>query len=287
MQAKISIWTVVAMATAMSAIVLGDTAGKLLMADAMSPLFIAWSRFAFGALLLAPFCGLTRADLRSFLDWRVILRASLIVGVILLILTALRTEPIANVFGGFFVGPIVSFALSAALLREPINRARVGLLALGFIGVLLVVKPGFGMGAGMIFAVLAGVFYGGFLVTSRWLSYHYRPRFLLASQLIIGAVLLTPMGAVETPLHADPVMWGLILLSAVASGFGNYLLVMVNRSTPASVVAPLVYFQLLAATIYGYFVFGDWPDGLSLIGLAIILSSGLAGLAVAGRQMRG
>lgn len=286
MQTKISIWTVVAMAAAMSAIVLGDTAGKLLMADGLSPLFIAWSRFAFGALLLGPLCGLTRADLRSFLDWRVILRAALIVGVILLILTALHTEPMANVFGGFFVGPVVSFTLSAILLREPINRARVGLLALGFVGVLLVVKPGFGMGPGMIFAVLAGVFYGSFLTASRWLSFHYRPRFLLASQLIIGAVLLTPLGAAQTPMQGDVRLWALILLSAVASGFGNYLLVMVNRSTPASVVAPLVYFQLVAATIFGYFVFGDWPDVYSLLGLAIILSSGFAGLAVAGRQLR-
>ena len=58
---------------------------------------------------------------------------------------------------------------------------------------------------------------------------------------------------------------------------------MANRTAQASVIAPLVYTQLIAATILGYAAFGDWPDGLSLTGLAVILTSGLLSLRLARR----
>ena len=68
---------------------------------------------------------------------------------------------------------------------------------------------------------------------------------------------------------------GLIVISALGSAFGNLLLLVVNRTTPASVVAPLIYSQLLAAMVIGYLVFADWPDGLSFLGLGVILVSGI------------
>ncbi|MFJ1294456.1 hypothetical protein ACEPPZ_20830 [Paracoccus yeei] len=64
------------------------------------------------------------------------------------------------------------------------------------------------------------------------------------------------------------------------TAFGNYLLVVVNRTTPATVSAPLIYFQLIAATVIGFFVFGDWPEPLTLLGLAVIFASGVGGLAL-------
>lgn len=89
---------------AMMLIPAGDTAGKVLTSGGVAPVFVAWSRFALGALLLAPFA-IRAVDPRLFLDWRVWVRALFIVCGIVSILTALRTEPIANVFGAFFVGP--------------------------------------------------------------------------------------------------------------------------------------------------------------------------------------
>ncbi|MEP2715780.1 DMT family transporter, partial [Pseudophaeobacter sp.] len=145
---------------AMTLIVSGDAAGKVMTAQGFSPIFVAWSRFALAAMVLLPFSGLTAAELRGFLDWRIILRALLIAAGIFCILTALKTEPIANVFGGFFIGPIVAFALSAFLLKEQVDLSRAALLLVSFGGVLLVVKPGFGMQIGMGFAVLAGCFHG-------------------------------------------------------------------------------------------------------------------------------
>jgi len=147
------------MFVAMSLIPVGDSAGKLLVTRyGFHPFFLAWSRFALGALMILPFLPRGQFDPRLFLDWRIWLRGLLIVGGISSILTALQTEPLPTVFGAFFVGPILSFFLSAWLLKEPVTKIQTILLLLGFCGVLLVVKPGFGMTAGLGFAVLAGWF---------------------------------------------------------------------------------------------------------------------------------
>jgi drug/metabolite transporter (DMT)-like permease len=279
--------------TAMTCIVLGDTAGKALAQMGISPTFVAWARFALGALCVLPFAALKRNELRDFLNWRLILRAMVIVAGILSILTALRTEPIANVFGGFFVGPAIAYFGAALVLREKITLTRTLLLALSFVGVLLVVKPGFGMSTGMGFALLAGTFYGTYLLTTRWLAHAYRPRFLLLSQLVIGAVLLAPLalplwpgdwGSAATPPTTKTLnlpIWGLITLSALGSAIGNYIVVIASRRMSASFIAPLIYTQLIAATLLGWIAFGDLPDPVAMIGLVTILASGLYGLRLA------
>ena len=282
MTQAIRLQSVFMMLLGMTLIVTGDTAGKLLLAAGFTPFFVAATRFFLGALMLAPFMGLTRADIPNFFNWRVILRACCVTGAISCILTALSTEPIANVFGAFFIGPLLSYFLSAILLKEAITWRRTALILLGFAGVVLVVKPGFGMTTGMGFAVMAGCFYGCFIVATRWLAGQYRPRFLLISQLMIGSCFLMPMAIGPIP-DLSIKLTSLIALSALSSGLGNLLLVVVSRTTPANVVAPLVYTQLLAATIFGFLVFGDWPDTLSFIGLTVILFSGLASFWLAGR----
>jgi drug/metabolite transporter (DMT)-like permease len=266
----------------MTLIVSGDTAGKALTAHGFGPFFIAWSRFALGFVMVLPFSGLARSELRVLLDWRLLLRAVLIAATICSILTGLRTEPIANVYGGFFIGPIVSYFLSALLLGERITRTRTVLLLVSFVGVLMVVKPVGGISPGMGFAVLAGCFYGAFLVATRWLGGDFRPRLLLISQLAIGSVLLLPVAAAPFP-DFSPGIFALVLASAAASAGGNFLLVIVSRVTPASLVAPLVYSQLIAATLLGLIVFGDFPDAIALAGLTIILVTGLSSLWLADR----
>ncbi|SLN16570.1 EamA-like transporter family protein [Pseudoruegeria aquimaris] len=265
------------MLLAMSLIPLGDTAGKLLITrHGVSPWFVAWSRFAIGALAMLPFLGSTFRP-RLMADGRIWLRGMLIVGGICAILTALSTEPLPNVFGAFFIGPVISYGLSVWLLKERPEAARIALLGLGFLGVLMVVKPGFGMTPGLGFAVLAGCFYGAFLTASRWLAGVARPRGLLFSQLLVGALVLAPAGLSHLPQATAPVA-ALALLSALASMAGNLLLVVVYRMAPATRMAPFVYFQLVAATGLGLAVFGDLPDAVALAGLALLVASGLAGL---------
>lgn len=271
---------------AVSCVVIGDTAGKLLTARGVDPFFIAWTRFALAAVVLLPFSGLALRELALLRDWRVLLRGAFIAAGISCILTALRTEPIANVFGAFFVGPIVSYVLAVVFLGETPSRGRSLLLALGFVGVLLVVKPGFGASAGMGFALAAGGCYGAYLMMTRVVAGVYRPRFLLMSQLIVGSVLLTPLGlGVEVPDLGLPVL-ALIGLSALGSACGNFLLVVASKTAEASLIAPLVYSQLFSATVAGLLVFGDWPDAFALAGLLLIAVSGFGSLFIHHKQVR-
>ncbi|WP_425092641.1 DMT family transporter [Tropicimonas sp. S265A] len=264
--------TVLMMLIAMSLVPLGDTAAKLLMQAGVAPIFVGWSRFVIGALLAAPFAASALAP--SLLrDWRIWLRGGFIVCGIACILTSLKTEPIANVFGAFFIGPILSFFLSCWLLGERWSWARAGLLVIGFMGVLLVVRPGFGMTPGLAFAVLAGIFYGFYLVTSRWLAEVARPRALLLSQLLVGAVILAPFGMGTLPEMSIRVS-GLVLVSGAASMLGNFLLIVAYRRAEAGTLAPFVYFQLVAATFFGWFVFDTLPDALTALGLCVLVVAG-------------
>lgn len=265
---------------AMSLIPMGDTAGKLLVTvHGFNPFFLAWSRFGLGALMVLTFLPKSQLDMRLFLDWRIWLRALLITAGISSILTALQTEALPDVFGAFFVGPILSFFLSAWLLKEPVTKAQTMLLLLGFCGVLLVVKPGFGMTSGIGFAVLAGLFYGSYLTASRWLATAAAPRALLFSHLAIGAVVLTLPGLAHIPAFT-PQITALTLLSAFASMAGNLLLIIAYRMAPASKLAPFVYFQLIAATLLGWAVFNDLPDALTLMGLAVLVITGVGSAAI-------
>lgn len=267
------------MCLAMSLIPLGDSAGKALTAAGVAPVFVAWTRFAFGAVMLIPFFSARHFVPSALIDPRMIFRGLLITGGIVSILTALRTEPLPNVFGAFFIGPLISYILSAWLLRERVTAARTALVILGFVGVLLIVRPGFGMTPGIGFALLAGTFYGSFLTASRWLSDAAPPRTLMLSQLLTGAVVLAPFGLSAIPeLTLD--VSALVLASAAASMAGNLLLIVAYRLAPATRMAPFVYFQIFAATAFGWLFFGDVPDTLTWAGLALITGAGFAALGL-------
>lgn len=271
---RTSLGSVALMFVAMSLIPFGDTAGKLLTTRyGAEPFFVAFSRFAVGAVLVAAILG-GRVEWRLYRDGRVWLRAGLLAAGISCILTALRTEEIATVFGAFFVGPIFSYVLSVRFLGERVTRMQTALLVAGFCGVLLVVRPGFGMSPGLGFAVLAGLFYGSFLTMSRWLSDIAAPRQLMLSQTVLGTVLLAPLGLWHLPAF-DLNVAGLVLWSGLASATGNLLLVLAYRRAGATVLAPFVYFQLLSATVLGWFVFGTFPDPMALAGLAVLVAAGI------------
>ncbi|EDQ05874.1 Riboflavin transporter [Sulfitobacter indolifex] len=261
---------------AMSLIPAGDSAGKILTTGmGVAPVFVAWSRFAIGALMVLPF--LPRGTWALMRDWRLWLRAATLASGITCIQTALQTEAIANVFAAFFIGPMISYLLAALFLRERITLLRSALILLGFCGVLLVVRPGMGGGSGgpgLLFAVAAGLFYGVFLTMSRWLSDVAAPLALTFTQLAMSAVMLLPLGLMNLP-YATLAVAGLATTSALFSMLGNLLLLYAYRRAPATRLAPLVYFQLIAAVLLGLFLFSTLPDALTWAGLAVIIAAGI------------
>jgi drug/metabolite transporter (DMT)-like permease len=265
---------VLIMFVAMSLIPAGDSAGKLLSWGlGVSPFFIAWSRFALGALMVLPF--LPAGSLTLLRDWRIWTRAAVMALGITCIQTALQTVDIATVFAAFFVGPLISYVLAVVFLRETVTPLRSLLICLGFVGVLLVVRPGLGGDIGVLWAVAAGTCYGTFLTMSRWLSGRGTPMALTFTQLLISAFLLLPLGLWHAPAPSWQVA-GLTVASAFCSMMGNLLLLYAYRVAPATKLAPLIYFQLIAAVLLGWMIFGDLPDSFTWAGLALIIGAGLA-----------
>ena len=135
-------------------------------------------------------------------------------------------------------------------------------------------RPGPEAELGVFWAVAAGVFYGTFLTMSRWLSGLGSPMALTFTQLVIAGTLTLPVGLWHLPAFTLPIA-GLTLASATCSMLGNLLLLYAYRIAPATRLAPLVYFQLIAAVALGFLIFGDLPDGFTWAGLALIIGAGL------------
>ena len=268
-------WKVfVLMFVAMSMIPAGDTAGKLMtQVHGTSPLFVAWSRFVLGSLLTLPL--LRPETLRLLTNWRIWLRAALLTGGITCIQTALQSAPLADVFAAFFIGPLFSYLLSVLLLGERVTRTRSALMGLGFLGVVLVVRPSFDMSPGLLWALAAGLFYGAFLTASRWLAPIAHPTSLLFTQLFLAAVMMTPFCLDQIP-PMTPTLAGLTAISAIFSMGGNFLLLFAYARAEAAVLAPFVYLQLASAVALGWLVFDDLPDAYTWLGLMLIIGAGLA-----------
>jgi len=210
------------MLIAMSVIPAGDAASKILTSElGVAPTYVVWTRFLIGGLLILPFTW--RAGLAVWRDWRVWFRA-LIIGLgISCITRALQLAPLADVFGAFFIGPLISFVLSVWLLKERVRAVQAVLVVLGFVGVLLIVRPGFEASAGLGWAVLAGCSYGAFLTASRWLAGSVALGGLMITQMVGPALMVTPFVMGQFP-EFTPQIAKLTLMSAMGSMVGNMLM---------------------------------------------------------------
>lgn len=262
------------MLVAMSFIPAGDAASKILTSElGVAPVYVVWTRFVIGGLLILPFTW--RAGLAVWRDWRVWARSCIIGLGISCITKALSLAPLADVFGAFFIAPMISFALSVWLLKERAHLIQALLVVIGFVGVLLIVRPGFDASAGLGWAVIAGCCYGSFLTMSRWLAGQVVLGGLMITQMIGPVILTTPFVIGQFP-EMTPQIAFLTLCSAAGSMIGNVLMLFAYRMQEASKLAPFVYFQLISAVILGWLIFGELPSAVSVIGMGLIVAAGIA-----------
>lgn len=270
------------MLVAMSFIPGGDAASKVLTSElGLSPIYVVWTRFLIGGLILLPFTW--RAGLKVWRDWRVWFRSALIAGGISCITIALSKAPLADVFGAFFIGPMVSFALSVWVLKERARAVQIALLVLGFVGVLLIVRPGYEASAGLGWAVMAGCFYGSFLTASRWLAGSVALGGLMLTQMIGPVILTTPLALGHLPDFTTQIVL-LTVISAVSSMAGNVLMLFAYRMQEATQLAPFVYFQLISAVALGWLVFGEFPSLFVTAGMGLILFAGCTSAVLHSRR---
>ena len=183
--------------------------------------------------------------------------------------------PLAEAYAILFGAPILVTALSPVLLGEQVGRRRWSAAGVGFAGVLVMIRPDFAtLSAGHAFAAAAAVLGAlSFCVLRRIGSRDTSASILLFLFLSIIAVSL-PLALPELvlPTPRD------LLMQAVAGllmGAGQAGLVMATRGTPASVIAPFQYSQMIWALAYGLLLFGDRPAPVMFLGMAIVVASGL------------
>ncbi len=275
------------MAMGMSLIPVGDAIAKQLSnTTAYSAPFLAWARFGLGACVLLPLAFRTAESrqLPKTFFLKQSLRGLLIALTVVTIIKAVSLSPIAEVFGCFFIGPVLSVVLSIFVLNEKASLAQWVSVVLGFIGVLLVVQPGFlGFEAtsntqdvdrsGLYWALLAGVFYGSFLVATRWAASVGPPLSQVAVQFAVAALLITPF-AIANLISVGLVSVPLLIASSLSSVLANYFSIQALGRVTAAALAPVVYMQVVAATIIGLLFFNESLSIVASIGLALIIFSG-------------
>lgn len=266
------------MALGMMFIPLGDTFAKLASeATDYSGTTLAWARLLVGAAIVAPIAVATGrlVGLQASYFRAQVVRGVFFTGTIVCIITAVGMIPLADAFGAFFIGPVVATLLARVILAEPIGRIEGLAVILGLAGVLLIVRPSVSMEAGQLWALAAGVFYGSYLTATRWARSSGHPLAQLAGQLCVGTLLLTPVAILEFA-RLEFQAPALLLGSGLSSAVGNLLAITAFGLARAALLAPLVYCQLIAATLLSYVVFGDQPDVVSALGLVLVFTSGFA-----------
>ncbi len=184
--------------------------------------------------------------------------------------------PMPEAFSVLFLMPVFVTVLSKIFLHEQVNWRRWSAVALGLIGVLLVLRPGFkALGIGHLAAVICALAGAGTVVVLRALGAHERPVSLYGAGLvgpIVASGTVATMTGLVMPTGRE---WLLLTGYGLLAGVATVLFQISSRAAPATLVAPTQYSQMLWAIAFGAFVFGDPPDRLTYVGAAVIIASGL------------
>ena len=252
-----------------------DATAKYLAQDYPVPQ-VLWARFSFHLLFVAAFLG-TRLSvtLRSHRPGLQLLRSLLMLVTTGMFFFAVGSLPLADVVAIMFVGPLFVTALSVPLLGDYVGPRRWAAVAVGFLGALLVVRPGSGIMHGLaILPVLAAFSHSLYTITTRKLANHDLPMTTLFYTAALGAVVTTAI----VPLFwvtPDVAGWLLMALLGVFGAAGHLTLIKALGYASPVVVAPLSYASLVWSIGMGFALFGDLPDGMTLLGAAVIAGSGL------------
>jgi drug/metabolite transporter (DMT)-like permease len=188
---------------------------------------------------------------------------------------AVRHLPLAEATVILFAGPFLVVALSGPMLGEKVRAASWIGVAVGFLAVLIVARPGFGsFSAYTAFPAVAAVFYALFQIFTRKLAAGGEsPGGTLAWTLAVGVVMSTPL-VVWTWQPLDPAHTALMLLLGTVFGFAQVFMIRAFTLAPAGVLAPFTYSQIIAATLFGIVVFAAVPDSWTLLGIVMIIAAG-------------
>src|SRR5215471_4310396 len=253
-----------------------DTTAKYL-GRHVDVLQVVWARYTFAFLLTLivsnPLShpGLLRTDRPIFQ----IGRATMLLGSTVFNFFALKYLRLDQVLAIIFSTPFFVAALSGPVLGEWVGARRWAAIGVGFIGILVVTRPGFGLvHPAALLAVMAALSYAAYALSTRILARTDSNETTLFYSNFVGAVVMLP---VLPFFWKTPDLWQVVLmaLAGALASLGHYMLIVAHRLAPASLLSPFIYSQLVWVIALGYGVFGDVPDAYTLAGALIVIASGL------------
>lgn len=241
----------------------------------LHPIQIAWGRFFFVALILVPAVLRRPGAFATRQKKRHVLRGVAMLGSSLFFITSLSELPIAEATAIGFVSPFIITALSIPLLGEHVGVRRWSAVVAGFIGVLVVIRPGtaaFEIAA--IYPIASAACWALGIVITRQMQ---GSEGVLTTILWSTAVGFAILSVVVMPFWRAPTAneWLLLAAMGVLSTLGQVLLIAAFRYAGASLLSPFSYSQMVWATLIGYFAFDQLPDAYTWTGAAIIIASGV------------
>ena len=253
-----------------------DAIAKFLTAD-FHPFQIVWTRYLglfFGILFLMIWRGvsLLKTERRTLQ----LARGAMAALSAVLFVTAVNFVPLADAITVTFIAPFVVTIFSAFLLSEKVGVHRWSAVIFGFLGTLIVMRPGFEeFNPALLLAVFAAVLFAFRQLLSRYLSASDNTETTVAYTALVAILILSiPLPFIwQTPLSWFQLM--LMAAMAIMAGFGELLVIKSLEVGLAVVVSPMHYTILIWGIMYGYLIFGDFPDSWTLSGAFIIVLSGI------------
>lgn len=237
---------------------------------------VVWARYIFHVLLLFAWLG-PRAPwvLRTRRLGLQLWRSLLLLLTTFFFFTALSFMALVDASVIMFIGPIVLTLLAALVLREHVGARRWSGVVIGFIGALIVIRPGTSMlQPAAVFAVAAACCYALYQITTRQLSYSDAPLTTLSYTALVGA-LLSSFAAPFGWVWPDAAGWALMALVGLIGGLGHFCVIKAFQAAPAAVVAPFGYSSIVWSTSFGFVIFEHLPDIWTIFGGTIIIGSGI------------
>jgi drug/metabolite transporter (DMT)-like permease len=253
-----------------------DGFAKYLSAD-LPVLQITWARYFFTVAFTLPvmFFFYNKQLVWSDKPKLQILRGLILLCANICFFYAISIIPLAKALTLAFVAPLIVTAFSPMLLGEKVGVRRWTAVIIGFVGSLVVIRPGFlEINLASLAALGTGVMYGFYLIITRKLSTSDNP---LLTLLLTGLVGLVAVSGIMPFIWVNPDLsqWSMMAGIGVFACIGHLFLILSLKYADASKLAPLGYTEIIPNVIIGYYFFGNFPDNWTFLGLVIIVISGI------------
>ena len=253
-----------------------DGFAKYLSAE-LPVLQITWARYFFTVVFIFP---LMFFFFKKYLVWTDKPKLQLIRGLILLTANisffySISVISLPKALTLAFVAPLVVTAFSPFFLGESVGYRRWAAVIIGFIGSLVVIRPGFlEINLASLAALGTGIMYGFYLIITRKLSTSDNPLLTLLLTGVVGAIIATtfmPFVWVSPTFN----QWSIMAAIGLFACIGHLFIILSLKYADVSKLAPFSYFEIVTNIIIAYYFFGDFPDSWTFLGLFIIVFSGI------------